>query len=229
MTFLEYYYDHFYLPLLNRIDAFCDNKSYDTKLKELKSNEYSKLFTHKIKEHEAYLALLNIIPNHFNISHVKEHQDDLKIPDELEILEQLNIAADIIATSKAKRPLDISFPSTPFANYANQKYIHIKFQKRIRESCFEHEVQQFLQSKYNWDKPTIQNIDWTIHSSYYKSLSINKNKKYLSLYISSPPLRNNDVRIKKIIALTVDYSLIQLQTMITSLLVLVHEIRKQNE
>ena len=55
---------------------------------------------HKIKEHEAYLVLLNIIPKHFNIILVKGYQDDFKKSEDLTIIEQLNIAADVIATSK---------------------------------------------------------------------------------------------------------------------------------
>ena len=105
------YYDYFSLPLLNPIEVFCDNRSYVIKLNELKSNEYSKLFTHKIKEHEDYFELLNILPKYFSIIYVKGHQDDSKTPEDLTIPERLNIEADIIAISKTKNPLNISLPS----------------------------------------------------------------------------------------------------------------------
>ena len=78
-TFLECYYDYFYLQLLNPIEAFCDNnKSYVTIYNELQSNAYYKRFIHKLKEHEVYLALLKIIPKHFTLSRVKGRQDYLK-------------------------------------------------------------------------------------------------------------------------------------------------------
>ena len=49
-TFLECYYDYFYLQLLNPIEAFCDNnKSYVTTYNELQSNAYYKRFIHKLK------------------------------------------------------------------------------------------------------------------------------------------------------------------------------------
>ena len=59
LAFLEYYCDYFSLPLQNKIHATCDNKSYVTKINEFISHPYSKLFIHKIKESEAYLAILS--------------------------------------------------------------------------------------------------------------------------------------------------------------------------
>ena len=156
LTFLEYYCDYFYLRLLNPIEEFCDNTSYVTKLNELQSNAYSKLCIHKLKEHEACLALLNILPKYFNLTHVKGHQDDFKTTYELPIPERLNIETNIITTSKAKPPLNVPLSSAPFAIYVHQKYVYLNFQKRIRESCFENEAKTFLQSKYNWNTPMIK-------------------------------------------------------------------------
>ena len=50
-------------------------------------------------------------------------------------------------------------------------YIHLNFQRGICESCFENEAKPFLQSKVNWDTPTIQNVEWNQYLSCYKSLS----------------------------------------------------------
>ena len=85
------------------------------------------------KEHEAYLVLLNIIPKHFNIIHTKGHQDYFKKSEDLIIPEQIHITADLIATSKAKPPVNISLPTDPFSIYVNCTYTHIHFQKRIHE------------------------------------------------------------------------------------------------
>ena len=97
LTILECYCDYSYLQLLNPIEVFCDNKYYVVKYNELQSNAYSKLFMNKLKEHEAHLALLKIIPKHFTLSHVKGHQDALKTLDELTIPERLNYRADIFS------------------------------------------------------------------------------------------------------------------------------------
>lgn len=65
LTFLEFYYDHFSLSLFfikPPIEAFCDKALYVTKLNELTSNKYFKLFIHNIKKCEAILVLLDVIP-----------------------------------------------------------------------------------------------------------------------------------------------------------------------
>ena len=73
LTFLECYYDYFPLPLKKKIHASCDNKSYVTKTNEFISHPNSKLFIHKIKESEAYLAILSFLPVIFAINHIKGH------------------------------------------------------------------------------------------------------------------------------------------------------------
>ena len=98
------------------------------------------------------------------------------------MLERLNIKTGIVLTSKAKPPLHISLPFAPFATYMNTKYIHINAQKRIREGCFEHDARNFLQSKYNWNQSTIENIEWASHSFCYKSLFTNE-KRNMTRYI----------------------------------------------
>ena len=120
-SFLECYCNYFHLQLLNPIESYCDNKSYVTKYNELQSNAYSKLCIHKRKEHEAYLALLPMISKNFHLYHVKGHQDELKTWEDLTTPERLNIQADLIATKKAKPPLNIPLPSAPFAIYIHQK------------------------------------------------------------------------------------------------------------
>ena len=87
-----------------------------------------------------------------------------------------------MTTIKAKPPVNTPLPSTPFAIYVLQKYIHLNFQQRIRESCFEDEVKKFLQSKYNWDTSTIPNVEWNLHFSCYESLS-NRENRNISRYI----------------------------------------------
>ena len=155
---------------LYSIEAFCDNKSYVTKLNELQSNAYSKCFIHKLKGHEAYLVLLNILPKNFHLIHVKGHQDDFKTTAELTISERLNIETDIIATSKTNSPLNILLPSSSFAIYVHQKYTNLNFQQRIHEICFENETKIFLKSKDNWDTPKIKNVEWNLNFFCYKSL-----------------------------------------------------------
>ena len=82
---------------------------------------------HEIKEHEAYIALLAIIPKHITISHAKGRQHDIKTYKDLTIPERMNIEEDIIAIIKANPLLNISLLTTPFAIYVKTDYIHINF------------------------------------------------------------------------------------------------------
>ena len=108
--------------------------------------------------------------------------NDLKSWDELNIPERLNIQADLIVTKQAKPPLNIPLPSAPFAIYIHQKYIHFNFQQRVRDRCNEQEAKSFLQSKYKWNPSTIQNIEWNLRSTCYRTLSTSE-KRNTSRYI----------------------------------------------
>ena len=101
---------NFYLPLKNTIHVTCDSKLYVTKINEFISHQNSKLFIQKIKESEAYLAFLSILPVNFVINHIKEHQDDVKPSKDLTIAKQLNVDADEIVTTCAKIPINIHPP-----------------------------------------------------------------------------------------------------------------------
>ena len=61
----------------------------------------------ELKEHEAYLALLTMIPANFHLYHVKGRQDESKNWENLTTPERLNVKTDLIATKHAKPPLNI--------------------------------------------------------------------------------------------------------------------------
>ena len=140
-------------------------------MNEFISHLYSKLFIHKRKESEAYLASLFIFPVNFAINHIKGYQYDITPCKDLTIVEQLNVDAVKIATTCAKIPINIHLPSIPFAIYVKGEYIHLPPHKRIRELSFEDYARQFIQTKYNWKSLTIQDIDWKIHSTQCNKLT----------------------------------------------------------
>ena len=137
ITFLECYCDYFSLPLKNIIHATCDSKSYVTKMNEFISHQYSKLFLHKIKESEAYLTILSILPVNFAFNRIKGYQDDVKTKKDLTIADQLNLDAVKIATICPKIPINVHLPSAPFDIYIKGDYNHLPPLKRIRKFCFE--------------------------------------------------------------------------------------------
>ena len=78
-----------------------------------------------------------MIPTNFHLYHVKDQQDELKNWEDVTTPERLNVQADLIATKKARPPLNLPLPLAPFAIYIQQNYIHLNFQQRIRETCSE--------------------------------------------------------------------------------------------
>ena len=127
---------------------------------------------HKVKEHEAYLPLLDIIPNNFTISHITRHQDHLTNYKDLIIPERLKIETDKITTCQAKPPINTSLPSTPFAIHVKGKYIYINFQleKVVTKTARDNSCN--LNTIWIHNK----NIDWMIYSSCYTSFFTNKNR-----------------------------------------------------
>ena len=89
-----------------------------------------------------------MIPANFHLYHVKGHQDESKNWEDLTTPERLNVQADLIATKHARPPLNIPIPSAPFAIYIQQKYIHLNFQQRIRETCSEQDAKLFIPVSY---------------------------------------------------------------------------------
>ena len=107
------------------------------------SHPYSKLCIRKIKESEAYLAILSILSVNFVINRIKGHQADVKLRKDRTIAEQLNVDADKIATTCAKIPINIHLPSAPFAIHIKRDYVHLPLYKRIREVSFEDDAKKF--------------------------------------------------------------------------------------
>ena len=82
---------------------------------------------HKVKEHDAYLPLLDIIPKNFTISHITRHQEYLNNYKDLIIPERLKIEADKITTYQANPPINAPLLSTPFAIHVKGESIYINF------------------------------------------------------------------------------------------------------
>ena len=91
------------------------------------------MFFHKIKEHESYLAIQSIMSSNYDITHIKEHQDDHKPKEDLITEEKLNMDTEKIVTTCAKLPLNIHLPTSPLAFYVKGNYIHLPSHKRMQE------------------------------------------------------------------------------------------------
>ena len=121
--FLKTYIECFYIPIESKITSYCDNQAYVERLTNFISDQYLARGMFKKTEQETYRIILQIQTPQFQIIHVRGHQDDDKTFEELEILAQFNIKADIVATTKATTPINTHLLSAPFAIYINDRYI----------------------------------------------------------------------------------------------------------
>ena len=93
---------------------------------------------------QSFSRYLPILPDNFEIAHVKGHQDDYKLEQDLITEENLNIEADKIVTTCVKLPINIHLLTAPFIVYIKGEYIHLSSHKVIREVSFKDSTKQFI-------------------------------------------------------------------------------------
>ena len=117
----------------------------------------------KQTEQEVYRIILQIQNPHFQLLHVRGHQDEVKTIEELDIPAKLNIEADIEATTKARTSINTHLLSAPFAIYIKGRYIPHQFERELRKRHFRKEAKKCLMQKYAWNLQTFQSINWNSH------------------------------------------------------------------
>ena len=108
----------YYINLNKKNHSFLWQNVFVTKFCNLKSNRYSTLSIHKIKEYEAYLAILVTLPPNFSIIHIKVHQDKIKNFADLTTPEYLNVDVDKLTINNTKN-LNLYPSSAKFVTYVN--------------------------------------------------------------------------------------------------------------
>ena len=89
----------------------------------LLEDDYHQHGLHKNSEAKENYLILQLLPPHFSIEHVRGHQDTNKKNNKLDIRTQLNIDADTIATKTVSLPI-------------NKHAIVLPFILNIRENTF---------------------------------------------------------------------------------------------
>ena len=161
--FLKTYAEYFHIIIDNNITGYCDKKAYVERIQQFTADPYLTKGLFKQTEQEAYRILLQIQPEQFKMIHVRGHQDDEKTFDELDTPAQLNIAADKVATTKARKPINTHLLSAPFAIYINERYIPYHFERELRKQHFSEDARIFMMQKYNWNLSIFQSINWPSH------------------------------------------------------------------
>ena len=130
---IKTYAEYFKITIESKITSYCDNKAYVERLKQFIEDPYMSRGLFKQTEQEAYRIILQIQNPQFQILHVRGHQDEVKTIEELDIPAELNIEADIDATTKARTPINTHLLSAPFAICIKGRYIPHQFERELRQ------------------------------------------------------------------------------------------------
>ena len=135
-VFLSEYSKYFSLPFNNSCTLYCDNKEILKKVQKLtKTNNESKPYF-KMSEYETIIAIQYYLPQRIQVIHLYNHQDTIKVKDNLTFPEKLNDLADNIAGTYARSPINNHILLTPLAVCINKKYIPNNYQYHLRRLSF---------------------------------------------------------------------------------------------
>ena len=146
--FIKTYEKYFKVTIDSKITSYCDNMAYVERLNQFIDDPYMSRGLFKQTEKEAYRIILQIQNPHFQLLHVRGHQDEVKTIEELDIPAKINIEADIEAITKARTPINTHLLSAPFAIYIKGRYIPHQFERELRKQHFREEAKKFLMQKY---------------------------------------------------------------------------------
>jgi hypothetical protein len=107
------------------------------------------------------------------LEHVKGHQDDHTLYEDLALEAQLNVDADEEAGNyqtmyPAQRPIIPRLPHNRVQLHLSGKVISSKLKRSIREAFTVRPYKDYLQKRYKWDTNCIETIDW---KSYTQAIS----------------------------------------------------------
>ena len=84
----------------------------------------------------------------------------------------MNIDADKIATTRARKIINTHLITQSFVVYINGMYIHQKLDQNIRRQPHYLNAKRFLKNDYSWSTTCIENIDWNNHQRTVSKLTI---------------------------------------------------------
>ena len=133
------------------------------KLNRLLEEDLNHRGFHKETEKEALQLILHSIHKQLLIQHILRNQDS-NIPESELTIEATIIAADKIATTNVKLPINTYASFSPFEVYVKDQYTHHNIDRYIKSQSHEKEAKKFLIYKYKWNTTTFHNIVWDHHS-----------------------------------------------------------------
>ena len=164
-----------------RIKVFCDNEMLLKRLIELRNlPEHQKYASHYVgADIDVLLTILQLdLPFRYGSDHVKGHQDDHAMADELTREAQLNVRADQLATAALVTQLGSDKPAAylplPGCNaflIHRSTYITSRLKQTLQNEIPEKEFRQCVRGRFKWDQDAFDSVDWTAFSQAYRKLT----------------------------------------------------------
>ena len=118
--------------------------------------------------------LLSFFPSSPTVEHIEGHQDRNTSYDSLDVVSQMNVDADTLATLELKEYGSI-LPAVPFDPickvllHINGRTITGDISTAIQHSLFAPKLQEYQCSRFGWSVLLHNTIDWEIFSQVYSS------------------------------------------------------------
>jgi hypothetical protein len=173
-------YHQLTLELSNKFH-FCDNKSLVGRSKDTYASAPPSSFSFLKPDYDVQMEIIKTIKEldiELETQWVKGHQDDHRDHTQLSYESQLNIQADILATSAwqeyACHLPHVHYPASQCTLYINGEAVNRAYRSYMRRAYASHDAREYLMTKYKWDFETCEGIDWYSHGTAIKSLPYNQ-------------------------------------------------------
>ena len=160
------------------IKYYCDNKGLIVRLN-------NKIETQRKNDIEIIQLINNVTSNNQEYNHVYGHRNEMTLS--MSTQEYLNTIADKIASNNRTTPQQIHHPSL-LAVYVNKQYVPHNVPNFLLKHMYEEEAEEFMCSKYKWNKQECRQILWYQHKEVINTNIYNKRKFYIKYIHNRLPI-----------------------------------------
>ena len=160
------------------IKYYCDNKGLIVRLN-------NKIETQRKNDIEIIQLINNATSNNQEYNHVYGHRNEMTLS--MSTQEYLNTIADKIASNNRTTPQQIHHPSL-LAVYVNKQYVPHNVPNFLLKHMYEEEAEEFMCSKYKWNKQECRQILWYQHKEVINTNIYNKRKFYIKYIHNRLPI-----------------------------------------
>ena len=121
------------------------------------------------------ISIVRDLPFHIEWEHVLGHQDEVKSPDQLTRMEQLNVLADALASIALECVSDhrlcLFIPASAVELRVQQTTITSHYATHLRQPAGSADLFKWFQKNYQWNTRMLHWVDWEAHHAALRKLS----------------------------------------------------------